>query len=196
MDATDHTTYREWIDLDADGALGATERQRLEAHLGACGDCRSERQALGRLGAMFTDGRVPVREGFRSQVLAALPAAGWEARNRRSWLLPLAVAAVLAAVAVGLGVLGSSPLGPAGSLLGALDAVAGLAAAGALAGAGLLAASWKGVGLVTLEAVGATPGGLVAFVVLVICLNLLLLSLLRRRRTAAAGEPVAGDPRR
>ena len=74
--------------------------------------------------------------------------------------------------------------------------MAGLAAAGALAGAGLLAASWKGVGLVTLEAVGTTPGGLVAFVVLVICLNLLLLSLLRRRRTAAAGEPVAGDPRR
>jgi hypothetical protein len=54
-----------------------------------------------------------------------------------------------------------------------------------LAGAGLLAASWKGVGLVFQDVI-SSPVSLGAFGFLVLCLNLLLISMIRRRRPAGA----------
>jgi hypothetical protein len=60
-----------------------------------------------------------------------------------------------------------------------------VAASAALAGAGLLGASWTGLGLV-LDKVISSPVSLGAFGLLVLCLNLLLVSLIRRRRPAEA----------
>jgi hypothetical protein len=57
------------------------------------------------------------------------------------------------------------------------------------AGAGLLAASWKGAGLVFAETL-SSPMSLGVFAFLVICLNLLLISLVRRRRPAVREAPV------
>jgi hypothetical protein len=57
-----------------------------------------------------------------------------------------------------------------------------------LAGAGLLGASWKGLGLVV-DHVISSPASLGAFGFLVLCLNLLLISLIRRRRPAAVAAP-------
>jgi hypothetical protein len=53
------------------------------------------------------------------------------------------------------------------------------------AGAGLLGASWKGIGLI-IEEILASPASLGAFGFLVLCLNLLLFSLIRRRRLAGS----------
>ena len=37
----DHATYREWLNLEADGRLPRNERARLEDHLATCSDCSS-----------------------------------------------------------------------------------------------------------------------------------------------------------
>lgn len=181
----DCTTFREWLDLEVDGELPPERRSRLEHHLASCPRCETERRDLARLTAALVQARVAVRPGFRRDVLAALPAAGWEGRAPRAWGLPAAafVLLTLAAVLV-LGVL-SPQDGPGSSVLGTAAAVGGLFRATALAGAGLLAASWKAGGLFVSELL-ASPLTLTVFAVLVLCLNLLLFSLLRRRRAAHA----------
>jgi len=60
-----------------------------------------------------------------------------------------------------------------------------LATAAVVAGAGLLGASWKGIGMV-LDKVISSPVSLGAFGFLVLCLNLFLVSLIRRKRPAGA----------
>ena len=60
-----------------------------------------------------------------------------------------------------------------------------------LAGSGLLAASWKGFGLV-FEEMLASPMSLGMFGVFVLCLNLLLVSMIRRRRATAPAEAAGG----
>jgi hypothetical protein len=114
----------------------------------------------------------------------------------------MALFALLAAGAAALTGLGSARLEPGLPFTSALVAVADLAATALLAGSGLLAASWTGVGAAVGELVGGSTGNLVAFVVLVAGIDLLLLSLLRRRpRLAESGarplaEPTSRRPRR
>lgn len=189
MNKPDCATFREWLDLDADGELAPTRRGRLLQHLADCPACDAERRDLERLSLALAEARLAARPDFKESVMAALPAAGWEGRSPRAWRLPAAAFALLAlAAALVLGVL--APGAAAGSsLVGAIGAVGGLFRATALAGAGLLAASWKAGGLFVSEIV-ASPLMLGAFAVLVLCLNLLLFSLLRRRRTA--GVPAGG----
>lgn len=182
MNTPDHDTYREWLPLEADGELSPAEHIRLETHLAACPDCRrqlGEYQALDRLMAQSS---LPVRQDFKAGVMAALPVAGWEARHPRTWRFPAAVCLLLVALAALLVSFGAE--GPAPSGLSALFAVAGLIRAAVQAGAGLLAASWKGLGMAFGEVLSSPASlGLAAF--LVLCLNLLLLSLIRRRKPAA-----------
>jgi len=188
----DHETYARWLDLELAGELGDGDRKRLESHLESCSECRRERRSLVALDGFLAAGRVPVREGFQAQVMASLPVAGWEARSAAAWRWPLAV---LAALLVAIGALvgmSSQDLAPGGSMAGALSALGDLFTTGALAGAGLLGASWQGIGLITAEALGRIPGGLVAFAVLVVCLHFLLFGLLRRR-TAHARASRGGD---
>ncbi|HEX4965840.1 MAG TPA: zf-HC2 domain-containing protein [Thermoanaerobaculia bacterium] len=181
MNRPDHSTYREWLNQDADGMLASGEKARLEEHLATCEECRQERDELIAFERLLETAALPVRVDFADSVMAALPPAGWEGRAPRTWRFPLAVAAMLMLVA-GLLVAGSSAA-PSG--LAALDAVGGMLRAATLAGAGLLGASWKGIGLIVGEII-SSPVSLGAFGFLVLCLNLLLVSLVRRRRPAGA----------
>ncbi|HKI01490.1 MAG TPA: zf-HC2 domain-containing protein [Thermoanaerobaculia bacterium] len=182
MKRPDHSTYREWLNLDADGLLEGEERGLLEEHLNACGDCRREREELAALESLLHSSSVAVRPGFRDTVMSSLPAVGWEARSPRTWRFPAAVLVLLGGLAAALMAAGSAAE-PSG--LSVLLAVGGMFQAAALAGAGLLAASWKGVGLLFQDVI-SSPLSLGAFGFLVLCLNLLLFSLIRRRRPAGA----------
>jgi anti-sigma factor RsiW len=183
MNRPDHSTYREWLNLEADGRLPRDERARLEQHLATCSSCRSELDSLRSLESLLVQARVPVREGFRNDVLCALPAAGWEARAPRTWGFPVALCVLLAVISAA--VVGTSPGESSG--LGALSAVFGMFQAAALAGSGLLAATWKGFGLVFEELI-ASPVSLGMFGVFVLCVNILLVTMLRRKRTEVPAE--------
>jgi len=186
MNRPDHSTFREWLNLDADGRLAPEERARLDEHLAGCDECRREREELVAFHRLFERSALPVRSGFADSVMAALPHAGWEGRSPRTWQFPLAVAAMLMLVA-GFLVAGSASA-PSG--LAALDAMGGMVRAAALAGAGLLGASWKGIGLIVGDVI-SSPVSLGAFGFLVLCLNLLLVSLVRRKRPSSATAAAA-----
>ena len=184
MKRPDHNTFREWLHLDADGDLPASQRAELERHLDGCAGCRAERGELLALEALLQKNCIPVRTDFKDSVLASLPTTGWENRHPKTWGFPAAVFLLLAGIAAAL--FGSDQLSPAGPGASALLAVAGMLGSTVQAGAGLLAATWKGLGL-AFEEVIASPMSLGAMAVLVVSLNLLLFSLLRRRRPAEHG---------
>ncbi|HET9211679.1 MAG TPA: zf-HC2 domain-containing protein [Thermoanaerobaculia bacterium] len=182
MSRPDHNTYREWLTLDADSMLDGGERALLDDHLSSCADCRRERDENLALDALLQRSTLPVRADFRESVISALPTAGWEARSPRAWRFTAAVIVLLGALAAALMAAGSAP---ASSGLGTLAAVGGMLQAAVVAGAGLLGASWKGIGMVV-DKVIASPVSLGAFGFLVLCLNLFLVSLIRRKRPADA----------
>jgi anti-sigma factor RsiW len=182
MSRPDHSTYREWLTLDADGMLDGRERALLDDHLASCADCRREREENAALDALLQRSAPPVRADFRESVMSALPTAGWEARSPRAWRFTAAVIVLLGALAAALMAAGSAP---ASSGLGTIAAVAGMIQAAVVAGAGLLGASWKGLGMVVDKLIDS-PLSLGAFGFLVLCLNLFLVSLIRRKRPAGA----------
>jgi anti-sigma factor RsiW len=185
----DHSTYREWLHLEADGRLSREEQSRLDEHLASCPECRDDLAELRAVDDVLQQHRIAVRPDFRDQVLASLPSTGWEARHPRTWAFPAAafvLLGVLSAFVLG-GMGGTAPLGESTGL-GAVLAVGGLIRATLLAGSGLLAATWKGVGLV-FEEMLSSPVSLGVFAVLVVSLNLLLLSLIRRKRPEPAAAP-------
>jgi anti-sigma factor RsiW len=181
MNRPDHNTYREWLYLDADGELPRDQQARLETHLAACVECRREREELAALAALLERSSIPVRPDFRTSVVAALPATGWESRHPRNWRFPAAVLVLLGGLAAAFGLSGSPGQTP--SALEALFAVGGMFRAATLAGAGLLNASWKGLTMVFGEMLDS-PLNVGVFGVFVLCLNLLLISLIRRRKPA------------
>lgn len=184
MKRPDHNTFREWLHLDVDGHLPASQRTELEQHLAGCAGCRTEREDLLALGALLLKNRIPVRTDFKDTVLASLPATGWENRSPKTWGFPAAVFLLLAGIAAIL--FGSAHLSTAGSGASALLAVADMLGSTVQAGAGLLAATWKGLGMAFAEVI-ASPMSLGILAVLVVSLNLLLFSLLRRRRAVEHG---------
>lgn len=195
--ADDHEVARQWLDLDLAGELAGTDQARLEAHLEGCAECRAERRSLAALDGLLAACRVPIREDFQSRVMASLPAAGWEAarspvHSPAAWRWPAAALAALLVATAALVGWASPQLAPGGSFAGALAALGDLFSTSALAGAGLLGASWQGIGMVTSEALGEIPGGLVAFTVLVVCLNLLLIALVRRRASTVSAAAHTG----
>ena len=182
MNRPDHSTYREWLNLDADGLLEGEERTLLNEHVASCAECRREREELAALEGLLRSSALAVKPDFKETVMASLQPAGWEARSPRTWRFPAAVFVLLGGLAAVLTVAGSSAQ-PSG--VSAFLAVGSMFQAALLAGAGLLGASWKGVGLVFQEVI-SSPVSLGAFGFLVLCLNLLLISLVRRRRPARA----------
>jgi anti-sigma factor RsiW len=184
MKRPEHNTYREWLNLDVDGQLPRSQRAELEQHLAGCAECRVEREDLLALENLLQKNRVPVRPDFKDAILASLPTTGWENRHPKTWAFPAAVFLLLAGIAAAL--FGSAHLEAAGPGASALVAMADMLGSTVQAGAGLLAATWKGLGL-AFEEVIASPMSLGVLAVLVVSLNLLFLSLLRRRRSAPAG---------
>jgi hypothetical protein len=190
----EHDTFREWLDLEIDGALGDEERARLEEHLVSCSGCREERRQLTLLAGRLAAARVPVREGFAAAVMDALEPAPWESRLPRAWGWPLALCVALAASAAFVsGTAGSRP-GAAGSWWSAIAAVADLLRAGLVAGSGLAVATWTGVGAAVVDWLGRSPANWVAAGVLVLALDLLALRLMRSGGREAARRP-APPPR-
>jgi hypothetical protein len=189
-------TDPELLDLAVDGALSQSERAAVLA--AADGELAAERRSLERLADGLAAARVAARPGFAAEVMAALPAdpawarsagtQGAGARVARGWRVAVAALAVLALAASVLLGLGSESAGRSVPALGALAAVGEFAAAALLSGAGLLSASWRGIGLALGEALDLPAQ--VVFGLGVIALNALLFLLLRRRgrrrATAAA----------
>jgi predicted anti-sigma-YlaC factor YlaD len=184
--SSDHTTYREWLDLDVEGALPAGDGPRLAAHLAGCAECRDERQRLAALHETLAAARVPVRAGFRDRVMASLPEAAWERRRAPAarWAWAAGLVALLAASSAALFAVSGARLAPGGSLAGALGALGEMLAMAALAGAGLLGATWTGLGMAVGELFARSPGTLAAVALLAVCLAALTVSLLRRPQAA------------
>lgn len=182
---TTHAKFREWVDLEAEGALGAEERSELDRHVTACAECAADRAALARLHEVLASSRVPVREGFRDAVMAALPAAGWEARPVRAWRLPLALMLLLGSAAAIL--LGSSAAAArSASFVAAAGTLLDLLGATVLAGAGLLSATWKGVGLFVGQTLAGSPLHVAVAAFGLVCLDVLVLRMIRRGRRRVA----------
>ena len=183
MRQPDHITFRELLYLEPDGELNAGDRSRLKQHLDVCSDCRRERQELAVFGELVNDSAIPVGEPFTQKVMEDLPAAGWETRSPRTWLAALAVALLLAVGAAML--IGTANEDVVSSLpLAAASAVWELLSSSALAGAGMMAASWKGLGIAFQEVLGRSVWNMIAFGVIVISLDLLLLRYLLRSSAA------------
>lgn len=179
---------QQWLDALADGSLSEamTEDERLHfaAEVGNDPRLEADRQGWDALHRILREDRIAVREGFAEKVLAALPEPAWQPSSTRFY--PGLVAALLICT-IGatylLAGLADQPLAGTGL------ALADFLQTTLLAGSGLLAATWVGLGF-GLEKVFATSGAsLAAFAILVTCLNLLFVSLLRRR------APVAGSAR-
>lgn len=182
MTAAECTACQEWLDLEAPS--GQTAPSAVRRHLEQCSECRAERETLTRLHRALSESRAAVRPDFRAQVMRSLPAAPWEGRAPRSWRLPLAAFAVLGGTAAALAGLSGAQLDPGVPFLTALAALAGLFQSSLVAGAGLTAASWSGVGAALGEFLGGSKLNLAAFVVVVAGIDVLLVSLLRRHRSA------------
>lgn len=181
----DHSTFREWLYLEPDGELTSGQRSRLQQHLATCQDCRDEHRELLALNRLLADSRVPVHADFRREVMAGLPSAGWEARSPRSWMAA-AVAVILLSIGAGLLIGFSTTEVQSAVPIATLSAVWGLLSSSALAGAGLIAASWKGLGIAFQQVLGQSVWNMIAFGVLVFFLDLLLIRFLMRRRAADA----------
>ncbi len=150
----------------------------------------SDEQALD---ALLRESRISVQPGFRDRVMELLPATAWERRlgTRRlpAWALPAVMIAVLAlgaALALSWGGAGAAD----SHVLGLGLAVFDFLATTALAGAGLLYATWRGTGMGFAELFADSPLNLLALVAMVVFLDLLFVALLRRRGPVAqaAGE--------
>ncbi len=182
---TDSATWRRWVDLDLEGELPAEDRARLAEIAETDGRVAAERRALESLHRMIDDDRIPVQSGFTARVMSVLPRAWWQERRSTSalpaWALPLAMTLVLTLGAAVL-LVGSEELG---RFTGIGLAVVDFMQTTFLAGAGMLFATWRGVGF-GLEQLFADSGmNLLAMVAAVVFVNLLFFSLLRRPSPAA-----------
>ena len=147
------------------------------------------------LDALLQESRISVQPGFRDRVMGLLPMAAWERRlgERRlpAWALPAGLAAALALGAALVVAWGGADAGDSHAL-GITAAVFDFLGTTTLAGAGLLYASWRGVGMGFAELFADSPLNLLALGAGVVFLNLLFVTLLRRRRPAAATGKESG----
>jgi hypothetical protein len=144
----------------------------------------AEDEAPDALDRLLAEIRVPVAAGFSRQVMSRLPAdlPRRERKAHREWAVAGALAAALIVIAAVL-VAGteSSQGGIAGSIVD-------LAVATLAAGAGFLAASWRGLGQTVAAALDGSATALVTLGLLTLAANGLLFLLLRRRRAASAAR--------
>jgi anti-sigma factor RsiW len=187
MKPLDHETYREWLHLECDGELPSADRSRLRQHLDSCAECRAESQELVAFDKLLTESRIPVHRSFHDDVMSELPTAGWESSHPRSWVAALVVAALLGISGAALLGTSAARLEPAAPFVAAIVAVVDLFQSTALAGAGLLTASWTGLGLAFQELLAGSIWNLLAVGLLVFGVDFLLIRmLLRSNRPAEA----------
>ncbi|MEO1370813.1 MAG: hypothetical protein AAFX50_26830, partial [Acidobacteriota bacterium] len=175
------------LDLYADGGLPADEAEALERRLAETPELAAEAARFQQLHQLLDDSKVPMRANFTERVMAALPQPQ-VAAARGAWRLPLAMMLVLA---LGAALLIGTALTD-NPLVGAGLAVLDFAQTTALAGSGIVVATWRGAGMGLGELIGSSTMNMAAFAVMVVCVNLLFVSLWRRRRPATA-ESTAHD---
>ncbi len=195
----DHLLEELDLDLDArleagsgrDGAQGVLEPARQAAvaeHVAGCTQCQKESRDLRELHQLLSASVVRPREGFTGEVMRALVPAPWEARAVVVWRWPFALLLALGGIAAVLLGGAAAELEPSSGSFAAFVALARLLESAALAGAGLLGASWRGLGsglgfwLAASKTHLAIAGGLL------VALNLLFVRLLRPAPRNAAGE--------
>jgi len=175
------------VDLDADGALDRDDRAALERGLESTPELRDEGRSLARLNKLLADYRIPVLPGFSERVMSSLPDAPW-VRGWKSWRASVAALAALAAIAMAL-MMAGVPAAEGSPLVATLGAMADFVVAAVLSGAGLLSASWRGVGHAVGDALGVPEQ--VVFGIGLVALNGLLFLMLRgahRRRARQTAE--------
>ncbi len=182
---TDSTTWRRWVDLDLEGELPEEDRARLAEIAETDGRVAAERRALESLHRMIDDDHIPVQPGFSARVMSALPRAWWQQQRSAAglpvWALPLAMTLILALGAAVL--LGGAE--ETGRFTGIGLAVIDFMQVTFLAGAGMLFATWRGVGFGLEQLIADSGMNLLAMVAGIVFLNLLFFSLLRRPSPAA-----------
>jgi len=187
---------KQLVDLSVDDSLSAAEREALRARLAGDEGLRREERELALLHELLAGERIAARPGFAREVMAALPeTAPWADRRLQGWRSALAALAALVTLALGFFGIAGVRLHPASPVLATAGTIAEFAAAAALSGAGLLTASWRGVGMALAAALDLPAT--VVFGIGVLAVNALLLVLLRRpgwragwRRRAAAPAAV------
>ncbi len=183
---TDHALFEELAFLEADGELTSVERRRLDEHALRCASCRALRTEGRRLAEVLESAAIQPDPDFAAQVMSELPAAAWEMRRPAAWRLPAALVLLLAGVGSWLAVEGTG-LEMARPWLATAGAVLEFFRSAALAGAGLLSASWAGMGLALAELSSLSRIGFLVFGIFVLGVDFLFLRYLRARSTAAAG---------
>jgi hypothetical protein len=130
------------------------------------------------LDRLLAEVRVPVDAAFSRQVMNRLPDPDWRRhRSRgREWAIAAALAATLAVLAAVL------VAGGDGSGAGVGSSIVELVVATVSAGAGFLAASWRGLGAAVDAALDGSVSALLALGLMALAANGLLFVLLRRRR--------------
>jgi anti-sigma factor RsiW len=189
----DDETFREEIlqriQRQLDGELTPEEENSLAEILAERPELTAERRAMAVLYDALDADRVAVDPGLEDRILAALPAVPpWAAPARSRWAFATVAALFLAVTASLFLLTGAGSTSPMGGVIAAL---ADFLVTTSLAGAGLLAASWQGLGMALGELLDG-PGWIV-FGAGVLALDLLLVQLLRRRRLAASERSARGD---
>lgn len=194
MSGNDPDTVHQWLDQELEGELAEPERAALAQALAADPTLERERRDLAALNRLLARSHVPVRHGFAQQVVKSLPAAGWEARHPKSWRLAVALLLLLGGASAALVGAGSARFAPASSFLGAVGAVGDLFKTTALAGASMLAASWKGMGLAMQELTSGSWLSIAALGLLVVACNVCLFLQVRSSRRQAAVLVASSNP--
>lgn len=190
MERQDHERMLQWLDEALDGELDASRSEVVTAHLAECGDCREARETSLRLRGWLDEDKVEVTPGFAARVTAALPVESWEIRPARSlrWAVGLLLLLASSSLLL-LSAAGATEAAP----FALLGSIADLMATSALAGAGLLGATWRGVGLVLNELLTHSPVTLAAFALALVAVHGLLWRMLRPRRRAHAHPSAASS---
>jgi hypothetical protein len=147
-------------------------------------DPRRLEEAPDVLDRLLAELRVPVAPGFTRQVMSRLPERA--PRRERAWGREWTIAAAIAAVLIALAavVLAGGESGAPGVATSIVDLVVATFAAGA----GFLAASWRGLGATVNAALDGSASALLALGLAALAANALLFVLVRRRRAAAKSK--------
>ena len=180
--------------LEPDGELSREEARRLDAAAKRSPEIAETRRQLSRLDTLLSSSRIEVEPSFKSELMANLPPAGWSARHPRTWWLAASVLVLLGGGAALLTGLSAAQLAPASPFLAAMSAVGDMIASSIAAGAGLIGASWRGIGLAVGDWLGASVPNAIAFGVFLVGVNVLLARRLRRRmRQVSAATGVSTE---